>query len=79
MQFYLTALDRQVRQADENSSIGIILCKEKSRTLVEYAQHDAKELIGVATYEITPTLPKELKGQLPPPEAIVALLDGIEQ
>lgn len=29
MQFYLTALDRQVREADENPSIGIILCKEK--------------------------------------------------
>ena len=35
MQFYLTALDRQVRQEDENPSIGIILCKEKSRTIVE--------------------------------------------
>jgi hypothetical protein len=32
----------------------------------------------VATYEITKTLPKELKGQLPPPEAISALLEGID-
>jgi len=78
MQFYLTALDRQVRQEDENSSIGIILCKEKSRTIVEYALHDAKKPIGVATYEITRTLPKELKGQLPPPEEIAALLEGLE-
>lgn len=78
MQFYLTALDRQIRQADENPSIGIILCKEKSRTIVEYALHDARKPIGVATYEITQTLPKELKGQLPPPEEIAALLDGIE-
>ncbi|NJK65023.1 MAG: DUF1016 domain-containing protein, partial [Synechococcaceae cyanobacterium SM2_3_1] len=43
MQFYLTTLDRQVRQDDENPSIGIILCKEKSRTIVEYALHDAKK------------------------------------
>jgi len=78
MQFYLTALDRQVRQEDENSSIGIILCKEKSRTIVEYALHDAKKPIGVATYEITRTLPKELKGQLPPPDEIAALLEGLE-
>ena len=78
MQFYLTALDRQVRQEDENSSIGIILCKEKSRTIVEYALHDAKKPIGVATYEITRTLPKELKGELPPPEEIAALLEGLE-
>ncbi len=78
MQFYLTALDRQVRQADENPSIGIILCKEKNRTIVEYALHDARKPIGVATYEITRTLPKELKGQLPQPEEIADLLEGIE-
>jgi predicted nuclease of restriction endonuclease-like (RecB) superfamily len=78
MQFYLSALDRQVRQEDENPSIGIILCKEKSRTIVEYALHDANKPIGVATYEITRTLPKELKGQLPRPEEIAALLEGLD-
>ncbi len=78
MQFYLTALDRQIRQEDENPSIGIILCKEKNRTIVEYALHDARKPIGVATYEITKTLPKELRGQLPQPEEIAALLAGIE-
>jgi hypothetical protein len=45
---------------------------------VEYALHDAKKPIGVATYKITRTLPKELVGQLPPPEDIAALLEGIE-
>ena len=79
MQFYLTALDREVRQEDENSSIGIILCKEKSRTIVEYALHDARKPIGVATYEITKTLPRELRGQLPQPEEIAALLEGIDE
>lgn len=79
MQFYLAALDRQVRQSDENPSIGIILCKEKSRTIVEYALHDANKPIGVATYEITQTLPRDLAGQLPSPEAIAALLEGIER
>ena len=78
MQFYLTALDRQVRQEDENPAIGIILCKEKSRTIVEYALRDARKPIGVATYEITKTLPRALKGQLPSPKEIAALLEGIE-
>ncbi len=82
MQFYLTVLDRQVRQVrqeDENPSIGIILCKEKNRTIVEYALHDARKPIGVATYEITKTLPRELRGQLPQPEEIADLLEGIEE
>jgi len=77
MQFYLAALDRQVRQEDENPSIGIILCKEKSRTIVEYALHDARKPIGVATYEITKTLPKALKGQLPSPKDIAHLLEDL--
>jgi len=77
MQFYLATLDATVRQDDENPSIGIILCKEKKRTIVEYALRDAHKPIGVATWEITKTLPKELKDQLPSPEAIVRLLEGV--
>lgn len=78
MQFYLTALDRQVRQEDENPSIGIILCKEKNRTVVEYALYDARKPIGVATYKIMKHLPENLKGQLPSPEEIADLLEGID-
>ncbi|RLC25840.1 MAG: DUF1016 domain-containing protein [Deltaproteobacteria bacterium] len=77
MQFYLTALDRQLRMEDENPAIGIILCKEKNRTVVEYALHDAHKPIGVATYKITQTLPKALKGQLPSPEEIARLLEDL--
>ncbi|KOR29786.1 hypothetical protein TI03_01410 [Achromatium sp. WMS1] len=77
MQFYLTALDRQVRTAEEKPSIGIILCKEKKRTIVEYTLCDSPKPIGVATYEITKTLPQELNGKLPSPEEIALLLDGI--
>jgi predicted nuclease of restriction endonuclease-like (RecB) superfamily len=78
MQFYLTALDRQVREKGENPSIGIILCKEKHRTIVEYALYDATKPIGVATYRIVKRLPKELKGQLPGPEEIAKLLEDAE-
>ena len=79
MQFYLTALDRQVREDGENPSIGIILCKEKNRTVVEYALNDTRKPLGVATYEMTKTLPKGLKGQLPQPEEIAALLERMEE
>ncbi|MDO8474729.1 MAG: PDDEXK nuclease domain-containing protein [Candidatus Rokubacteria bacterium] len=78
MQFYLTALDRQVREADENPSIGIILCKEKNRTVVEYALYDARKPIGVATYRLVKRLPRELKGMLPSPEEIAKLLEATE-
>lgn len=78
MQFYLTALDRQVREEGEKPSIGIILCKEKNRTVVEYALYDARKPIGVATYRMVKRLPKELKGQLPSPAEIAKLLEGMD-
>lgn len=77
MQFYLRALDCQVRLPDENFSIGIILCKSKSKTIVEYALHDSNKPIGVAEYRLFNQLPKELQKQLPEPELIASLLDGI--
>ena len=78
MQFYLAALDDQVRAKDENPSIGMILCKEKNRTVVEYALRQSAKPIGVATYRVTKQLPKELQGQLPSPEQIEQLLDAVE-
>jgi len=78
MQFYLAALDDRVRLPEENPSIGIILCKTKSRTIVEYALREAKKPIGVAIYRLVKRLPRELKGQLPAPEDIAKLLEEAE-
>ncbi len=78
MQFYLAALDDLVRLEDENPSIGIILCKSKDKTIVEYALKDSDRPIGVATYRIVSTLPQNLKGQLPDPEQVARLLEGME-
>jgi predicted nuclease of restriction endonuclease-like (RecB) superfamily len=76
MQFYLSVLDDKVKLADENPSIGIILCKSKQRTIVEYALKDSNKPIGVATYQIVSQLPQELKNQLPDPEQVAKLLEG---
>ena len=70
MQFYLSVLNETVRQEDENPSIGIILCKSKNRTIVEYALKDSNKPIGVATYTIKDTLPEYLKALLPSAELL---------
>lgn len=70
LQFYLTALDRQVKMEHENPSIGIIVCKNKNRTIVEYALSNSDKPIGVATYQIRETLPEQMKDLLPSPEEI---------
>jgi predicted nuclease of restriction endonuclease-like (RecB) superfamily len=78
MQFYLAVLNDQVRLPDENPAIGIILCKSKDKTIVEYALREAPTPIGVATYRLVSELPVALRGQLPSPEQIALLLEGIE-
>jgi len=78
MQFYLAALDDEVKMEDENPSIGIILCKSKDKTIVEYALKESNKPIGVAAYQVVSTLPKELKDQLPAPEQITLFLDDVK-
>lgn len=78
LQFYLTALDKQVKMEHENPSIGIIICKNKNRTVVEYALNDSYKPIGVATYQIRDTLPEQMKDLLPSPEKIKERLEGLK-
>lgn len=74
MQFYLSTLNEKVKFEDENPSIGIIICKDKKRTTVEYALKDSHKPIGVATYHLFPNLPAELAAYLPSSEEIAERL-----
>ena len=78
MQFYLAVLDDKVKMADEYPSIGMILCREKNRAIVEYALKESNKPIGIASYRMVKKLPKELKGKLPEPKQIVKLLEAFE-
>jgi hypothetical protein len=77
MQFYLALLDDTAREDGENPSIGIILCKDRDKTIVEYALRNAAKPIGVAEYRILPELPRELRGLLPEPADIARLMEDL--
>lgn len=72
--FYLSAVDDLIKRPHDNPSIGILLCKDKNKTEVEYALRDIKKPIGVASYEteIVKSLPENLKSSLPTVEEIEA-------
>ncbi len=78
MQFYLTALDETVKFPDENPSIGIIICKNKNRTRVEYTLKSANKPIGVATYSYTDKLPEDMKALLPTTAEIAKIVEGFD-
>ncbi len=65
MEFYLSLLNEKVKLPNEKDSIGIIICKEKNRTVVEYSLKTSQLPIGVATYTLTDKLPKDYQNLLP--------------
>lgn len=70
MNFYLSAVDAQLRQPDDRPSIGLILCPVKNSIVVEYALRDTSKPIGVAGYTSGRALPPDVRDQLPSPERL---------
>ena len=65
MNFYLSAVDDQLRHETDAPSIGIILCKGKNEVVVEYALRDSVKPMGVAEYRVSTALPEPLQAELP--------------
>jgi len=72
LNFYLSALDEQVKKPNENQSIGIILCHQAKRTVVELAVRDFRKPMGVAVYRTANKVPK-------PYQSLVTVMDGVRQ
>lgn len=77
MNFYLSVLNDTVKLPDENPSIGIIICKEKKRTTVEYVLKESNQPIGVSTYRLTESLPIEFQNLLPTSSEISQRLENL--
>lgn len=77
MEFYLNVLNDTVKLPHENPTIGIIICKSKKRTIVEYALKDSNQPIGIATYSLTTKLPDTYKELLPKTDEIAEKLDKL--
>lgn len=77
LNFYLKAVDEQLRQEGDQATIGLLLCKSKDRLVAEYALSDIGKPMGLSTYTLSHTLPEALQGQLPSTEQLVREL-GLE-
>jgi predicted nuclease of restriction endonuclease-like (RecB) superfamily len=78
MNFYLSAVDDRLRHRDDQPSIGLILCKDRNRVVVEYALRGVEKPIGVAEYRVTERLPAGLRESLPTVEELERELAGVE-
>lgn len=64
MAFYLSAVDEQLRHADDGASIGLVLCKTKNSLIAEYTLRNSQSPIGVSEYRLAEPLPEELRKNL---------------
>jgi len=70
LNFYISAVDSQIKAKEDNPTIGIIICRSKNDTVVEYALRDIQKPLGISEYQLTDILPKELENALPTIEQI---------
>lgn len=78
LNFYLSAVDSQLRHPDDKPSVGLVLCKTRNRVIAEYALRDMSKPIGVAEWQtkLVQSLPEPLKSNLPTIEQIEEELGG---
>ena len=74
LNFYLNVLDEKIRLSHENPSIGIILCKEKNDTVVEFSVKTINKPMGVSTYRMSKEMPEAVKGVLPKVDELIRLM-----
>ena len=74
LNFYLSAVDTQLRREPDAPSIGLLLVKTRSRVFAEYALRDTGKPMGIAEYQLGKALPKRLEASLPSIQQIEAEL-----
>lgn len=70
LNFYLSAVDAQLKKDTDNPTIGLLLCKNKNNLVAEYSLKDMSKPMGISEYKISSVLPEELSQQLPSVEDI---------
>ncbi|KPX05181.1 PDDEXK nuclease domain-containing protein [Pseudomonas syringae] len=76
LNFYLAAVDAQIKAEDDKPTIGLLLCKQQNRLVAEYALSGIEKPIGVAEYQLLRDLPETLGRNLPSIAEIEAELAG---
>ena len=79
MGFYLTALDEQVKDDNDNPSIGIILCSSKNNQIVDYTLKYINKPLGVSEYKIFNELPNNLLKDFPTEDELNIFMDLDEE
>ncbi|MFC6267131.1 PDDEXK nuclease domain-containing protein [Frigoriflavimonas asaccharolytica] len=78
LNFYVTAVDKQMRDEADNATIGLLICKEKDEIIAEYSLTDLHKPLGISSYEFQKILPENFKSHLPSIEMVEEELKKLE-
>lgn len=70
LNFYVTAVNKQLTGDGNNPAIGFLICKDKDNVVAEYSLEEVSQLIGIAGYELKNALCKEYQSSPPTIEAL---------
>ncbi len=76
LNYYISAIDDMVKSPEDNPTIGLLLCRTKNNTKVEYALRGMTQPLGVAEYQISKKF-EELKSELPSIEDLENTLNDL--
>ena len=76
LNFYLSAVDKYIKDEKDNPTFGILLCKDKKKVTAELALKDINKPIGVSEYKILSEIPEFLENTLPSIEDIEKRLEN---
>jgi predicted nuclease of restriction endonuclease-like (RecB) superfamily len=77
LNFYVKAVDEQLRKEGDQPTIGLLLCKSKDKLVAEYALSDIAKPLGISEYQLTRSLPESFKSSLPSIEDIEAEIGSL--
>lgn len=78
LNFYVTAVNRELKTDRDNATIGLLICKDKNDVVCEYSLEQISQPIGISKYEITKLLESEYKSSLPSIEEIEKKIKEID-
>ena len=67
---YVSAVDGILKGKDDNSTVGLLICKNKDNVLAQYAVNSMKTPIGISEYELSSIVPEDYKRTMPTIEEI---------
>ncbi|MGB3130866.1 MAG: PDDEXK nuclease domain-containing protein [Saprospiraceae bacterium] len=78
LNFYVNVVNDKLKKAQDNDTIGILLCRGKNDLVAEYSLKGYKNAIGISDYQLSKLIPEELKSSLPQIEDLENELKNME-